>query len=303
MDGRSFCGMLAIAAAAGVAAVGVGCRRAGDDRRNSTRDRIYEGESVMYQVTLNHVENPREPDLKPLAADFRVVLRWGSRRLNACRCQSDHQRAQDDDRSEGAAIQLSAHAQADRHADDSRPNGRDRRPATSRPGADAGGPLARRARHRADGDPRRPRFGLSDAAVHSNPFDRRQGAAETLRRQEPRARAVAAAGTANSLGGRRTTARRLAAEDSTGGNGSVRWRTKTASASTSTISAASRCSRSSIMRRSAFLPHYEKVRLADKSGKETTYWRLRVSPHVHCQDDRPATRSGRRTSRERSPLR
>jgi hypothetical protein len=28
------------------------------------RDRIYEGESVVYQVTLNHVENPRDPELK-----------------------------------------------------------------------------------------------------------------------------------------------------------------------------------------------------------------------------------------------
>jgi hypothetical protein len=37
------------------------------------RTAIYEGESVIYRVTLNHVEHPRQPDLKPLAADFQVV--------------------------------------------------------------------------------------------------------------------------------------------------------------------------------------------------------------------------------------
>ena len=27
------------------------------------RNRIYEGESVLYRITLNNVENPRQPDL------------------------------------------------------------------------------------------------------------------------------------------------------------------------------------------------------------------------------------------------
>ena len=37
------------------------------------RTKIYEGESVLYRVTLNHVENPREPSMKALDADFHVV--------------------------------------------------------------------------------------------------------------------------------------------------------------------------------------------------------------------------------------
>ncbi len=37
------------------------------------RPKIYEGESVLYRLTLNNVEHPREPDLKALAVDFQVV--------------------------------------------------------------------------------------------------------------------------------------------------------------------------------------------------------------------------------------
>jgi hypothetical protein len=36
------------------------------------RTSVYEGESVVYRVTLNHVEHPHAPDMKALAADFRV---------------------------------------------------------------------------------------------------------------------------------------------------------------------------------------------------------------------------------------
>ena len=54
------------------------------------RPTIYEGESVMYRVTLNNVENPREPDLKALAADFQVVPA-GQQSLDS-RIDHDHQR-------------------------------------------------------------------------------------------------------------------------------------------------------------------------------------------------------------------
>jgi hypothetical protein len=42
------------------------CRAAGEKPEvivEMDRDRIYEGESVLYRVTLNYVENPRQPDL------------------------------------------------------------------------------------------------------------------------------------------------------------------------------------------------------------------------------------------------
>jgi hypothetical protein len=37
------------------------------------QSQVYEGESVLYVVALNNVANPHEPDLKALAADFQVV--------------------------------------------------------------------------------------------------------------------------------------------------------------------------------------------------------------------------------------
>jgi len=46
------------------------------------RTRLYEGESVVYRVTLNHVENPREPDLTALQADFEVAS-LGQRSLDS----------------------------------------------------------------------------------------------------------------------------------------------------------------------------------------------------------------------------
>lgn len=46
------------------------------------RTRLYEGESLLYRVTLNHVENPVEPDLKPLENDFDVKS-LGSQSLNS----------------------------------------------------------------------------------------------------------------------------------------------------------------------------------------------------------------------------
>ena len=46
------------------------------------RTRLYEGESLLYRVTLNHVENPREPDMKSLEADFKVTP-LGQQSLNS----------------------------------------------------------------------------------------------------------------------------------------------------------------------------------------------------------------------------
>ncbi len=46
------------------------------------RTKLYEGDSLVYQVTVNHVDNPREPDLKPLDADF-TVARLPQQSLNS----------------------------------------------------------------------------------------------------------------------------------------------------------------------------------------------------------------------------
>jgi hypothetical protein len=45
------------------------------------RDRIYEGESVLYRITLNNVENPRQPDLSDFK-DF-LVVPMGEQTLNS----------------------------------------------------------------------------------------------------------------------------------------------------------------------------------------------------------------------------
>ena len=42
------------------------CRAAGEKPElivEMDRNHIYEGESVLYRITLNNVENPRQPDL------------------------------------------------------------------------------------------------------------------------------------------------------------------------------------------------------------------------------------------------
>ena len=46
------------------------------------RTRLYEGESLLYRVTLNHVERPSEPDMGPLEKDFDVVS-LGQQSLNS----------------------------------------------------------------------------------------------------------------------------------------------------------------------------------------------------------------------------
>ncbi|MBN1394696.1 MAG: BatD family protein [Pirellulales bacterium] len=46
------------------------------------RTRLYEGESLVYRVTLNHVENPVEPDMTALRADFHVTS-LGQQSLNS----------------------------------------------------------------------------------------------------------------------------------------------------------------------------------------------------------------------------
>ncbi|HEY4759444.1 MAG TPA: hypothetical protein VIH42_02570, partial [Thermoguttaceae bacterium] len=45
------------------------------------RQRIFEGESVMYRVTLNNVTNPRQPDLSGFA-DF-LITPMGEQSLNS----------------------------------------------------------------------------------------------------------------------------------------------------------------------------------------------------------------------------
>ena len=37
------------------------------------RAKIFEGESIHYAVTLDHVQNPQPPDMKAIAADFDVA--------------------------------------------------------------------------------------------------------------------------------------------------------------------------------------------------------------------------------------
>ena len=46
------------------------------------RNRIYEGQSVVYHVIVNHVDNPPEPDLKGLKTDFAAAA-LGQRSLNS----------------------------------------------------------------------------------------------------------------------------------------------------------------------------------------------------------------------------
>ena len=46
------------------------------------REKVYEGESILYRVTLNNVEKPKEPDLKALDADFSIAT-LGSHSLNS----------------------------------------------------------------------------------------------------------------------------------------------------------------------------------------------------------------------------
>jgi hypothetical protein len=45
------------------------------------RNRVYEGQSVLYRVTLNNIKDPHDPNLKALEADFEVAS-LGSQSLN-----------------------------------------------------------------------------------------------------------------------------------------------------------------------------------------------------------------------------
>ena len=72
-----------IIAALAIAWPAAACRAAGEKPElivEMDRNRIYEGESVLYRITLNNVENPRQPDLSGFD-DF-LVTPAGEQSLN-----------------------------------------------------------------------------------------------------------------------------------------------------------------------------------------------------------------------------
>ena len=76
--------MRILIAALAVAWSAAACRAAGEKPElivEMDRNRIYEGESVLYRITLNNVENPRQPDLSGFD-DF-LVVPVGEQTLNS----------------------------------------------------------------------------------------------------------------------------------------------------------------------------------------------------------------------------